>query len=87
VTGVLEVDPTAPRVVDRLFFDEWGTDTAGAVRRSSSLVELRLVFMPELELLLSAVGLGITDAYGDYELGPYHAAADRMIVVLRAYDT
>jgi len=86
VTGVLEVDPTAPRVVDRLFFDEWGTDTGGAVRRSSSRVELRLVFMPELELLLSAVGLGITDAYGDYELGPYHATAERMIVVLRPYD-
>ncbi len=81
VTGVLEVDPAWPRVVDRLFFDEWGLGEP--LRRLASRVELRLVFMPELELLLAAAGLGIADAYGDYELGPYHAGAERMIVVLR----
>ena len=48
-------------------------------------VELRLVFMPELELLLAAAGLGIADAYGDYELGPYHGAAERMIAIVRRY--
>jgi hypothetical protein len=46
-------------------------------------VELRLIFMPELELLLAACGLGIADAYGDYELGPYTASAERMIAVIR----
>ena len=81
VFGSLEVDPTAPRMVDRLFFDETGPD--GLVRRLSSQVALRLVFMPELELLLAACGLGIADAYGDYDLGPYHATAERMIAVLR----
>ncbi len=84
VTGVLEVDPTAPRVLDRLYFDQYGAD--GAVRRLLSQVELRLVFMPELELLLAAAGLGITDAYGDYDLGPYHKDAERMIVVIKAYE-
>jgi len=83
VTGVLEVDPTAPRVLDRLYVDEYGPD--GVVRRLLSRVELRLVFMPELELLLAAAGLGITDAYGDYDLGPYHKDAERMIVVIKAY--
>ena len=81
VTGVLEVDPTYPRAVDHLFFDE--TAAGGALRRLSARVELRLVFMPELELLLAASGLGIADAYGDYDLGPYHAAAERMIVLAR----
>ena len=81
VFGSLEVDPTAPRMVDRLFFDETGPD--GLVRRLASRVELRLVFMSELELLLAACGLGIADAYGDYDLGPYHATAERMIAVLR----
>jgi SAM-dependent methyltransferase len=84
VTGALEVDPTAPRVLDRLFFDQCGPD--GALRRLLSRVELRLVFMPELELLLGAAGLGVTDAYGDYDLGPYHKDAERMIVVIKAYD-
>lgn len=83
VSGVLEVDPAYPRAVDHLFFDE--TEPDGTLRRLSSRVELRLVFMPELELLLSATGLGIADAYGDYDLGPYHAASERMIVVARAY--
>jgi hypothetical protein len=81
VFGSLEVDPTAPRMVDHLFFDETGSD--GLLRRLTSRVELRLVFMPELELLLAACGLGIADAYGDYDLGPYHATAERMIAVLR----
>jgi hypothetical protein len=81
VFGSLEVDPTAPRMVDRLFFDDVGPD--GLVRRLASQIELRLVFMPELELLLAACGLGIADAYGDYDLGPYHATAERMIAVLR----
>lgn len=82
VSGVLEVDPAYPRLVDRLFFDEWGAD--GAVQRLASRVELRLVFMPELELLLAAAGLGIADAYGDYDLGPYHANSERMIAVIGA---
>jgi SAM-dependent methyltransferase len=84
VTGVLEVDPTAPRVLDRLYVDQYGPD--GVVRRLLSRVELRLIFMPELELLLAAAGLGIADAYGDYDLGPYHKDAERMIVVIKAYD-
>jgi hypothetical protein len=68
-------------MADRLFFDDVGPD--GLVRRLSSQIELRLVFMPELELLLAACGLGIADAYGDYDLGPYHATAERLIAVLR----
>lgn len=81
VMGALEVDPTAPWLVDHLFFDEAGPD--GALRRLSSRVELRLIFMPELELLLSSCGLGIADAYGDYDLGPYTATSERMIAVVR----
>src|SRR5579883_85098 len=81
VTGALEVDPTAPTAVDHLFFDL--EEEGGTLRRLSSRVELRLVFMPELELLLAARGLGIADAYGDYDLGPYTASAERMIVVIR----
>ena len=83
VMGSLDVDPTAPRVVDHLIFDETVAD--GTLRRLSARVELRLVFMPELELLLAATGLGIADAYGDYELGPYHGAAERMIAIVRRY--
>ena len=82
VSGVLEVDPAYPRLIDRLVIDEWGPD--GVVHRLSARVELRLVFMPELELLLAATGLGISDAYGDYDLEPYHSAAERMIAVVAA---
>lgn len=84
VTGVLEVDPTAPRVLDRLYVDQYGPD--GVVRRLLSQIELRLIFMPELELLLAAAGLGIADAYGAYDLGPYDRDAERMIVVIKAYE-
>lgn len=83
VLGSLEVDPAAPRVVDHLLFDEALAD--GALRRCSARVDLRLVFMPELELLLASCGLGIADAYGDYDLGPYHGAAERMIAIVRRY--
>lgn len=81
VTGALEVDPTAPMAVDHLFFDEATPD--GTMRRLSSRIELRLVFMPELELLLSSCGLGIADAYGDYDLSPYNATSERTIAVIR----
>lgn len=80
VSGALEVDPAYPRLVDHLIFDEWWPD--GIAHRLTSRVELRLVFMPELELLLAAAGLGIADAYGDYDLGPYHAASERMIAIV-----
>ena len=83
VTGSLEVDPTAPHVVDHLTFDRWGDD--GVVRRLTSTVELRLLFMPELELLLTMSGLGISDAYGDYDLGPYQPGAERMIAIVGTY--
>ena len=83
VLGSLEVDPTAPAAVDHLLFDESTAD--GTLRRLSARVDLRLVFMPELELLLAAAALGIADAYGDYELGPYYGAAERMIALVRRY--
>lgn len=84
VTGALEVDPTAQRLVDHLFFDEAGPD--GALHRLSAQLELRVVFMPELELLLAASGLGIADAYGDYDLGSYNPTSERMIAVVRPLD-
>lgn len=84
VTGILEVEPTYPQARDYLVIDEW---VAGEpLRRSVAELLLRLVFMPELELLLASVGLGIADAYGDYALGPYDKDAERMIVVVRPYE-
>ncbi len=55
-----------------------------AVRRTVITTHLYLFERNEVELLLEEAGFGITDVYGDYELGPFEHDSPRMIFVAEA---
>ncbi len=75
-----------PRPADQLdelmfFYDE--QDERGFLRRT--MVELRLRWFTrfELELLLQSAGWQVDELYGNYDLDPYGATSDRLLVVAR----
>ena len=55
-----------------------------AVRRTVITTHLYLFERNEVELLLEEAGFGITDVYGDYELGPFEHDSPRMIFIAEA---
>jgi hypothetical protein len=67
------------------FYDEQGED--GLVRRSVVRLELRYFGRYELELLLLMAGLVPEAFYGSYDLAPYAAGSDRLIVVAAREDS
>lgn len=66
-------------VVD--IFEEGSAD--GSVRRHVAEYRLRYVFPAELLLLLRLSGLRQEACYGDYDLRPFDAGSERMIVLAR----
>jgi len=48
--------------------------------------ELTFLFRREAEYLLGLAGFDVEQVWGDYDLGPYHAAADRMFILARRRD-
>lgn len=58
-------------------------DAEGLVRRRLSEHQLRYVYRFELEYLLDAAGLVLSDVYGDYDLGPLTNDSERMIAIAR----
>jgi ubiquinone/menaquinone biosynthesis C-methylase UbiE len=59
-------------------------DERGYVRRTVFPFELRFLLRNEAELLMRQAGLAIEAVYGSYDLGPFEAGAEKMIVVARA---
>jgi SAM-dependent methyltransferase len=57
------------------------TEADGTVRRHVVEYALRFVFPAEMELLLRVAGLARYACYGDYDLSPFNAASERMIVL------
>jgi SAM-dependent methyltransferase len=55
-----------------------------AVRRTVTTTQLYLFEKTEVELLLEEAGFGITDVYGEYELGPFEHDSPRMIFIAEA---
>jgi cyclopropane fatty-acyl-phospholipid synthase-like methyltransferase len=55
-----------------------------AVRRTVITTHLYLFERTEVELLLEEAGFGISDVYGDYELGSFEHDSPRMIVIAEA---
>lgn len=53
----------------------------GTLRRHVIQYPLRFVFPAEMALLLRQASLSLQARYGDYELSPFNAASERMIVV------
>lgn len=58
-------------------------DADGLVHRKLSEHQLRYVYRFELEYLLDAAGLVLSDVYGDYDLGPLTNDSERMIAIAR----
>jgi SAM-dependent methyltransferase len=61
------------------FYDE--QDDNGCVRRTSVDLRMRWFTRFELELLLEAAGWYVEELYGDYGLGSFGPASERVIVV------
>lgn len=59
------------------------TPTGTLVERRIAEFELRLVGRYEMEHLLERSGLELVQLYGDYDLGPYTADSENMVVVAR----
>lgn len=58
-------------------------ESDGLVRRRISEHQLRYLYRFELEYLLDAAGLVLSDVYGDYDLGPLTNDSERMIAIAR----
>ena len=58
------------------------TSADGTLRRWSSSYALRWLFPEEALLLLDAAGLRLRNRFGDYELEPFDAASERMLLVV-----
>lgn len=75
------VDRAAQVVSVANFYDE--IDAGGTVKRFLSPYTQRYLTRGEVELLLPAAGLDLEALYGSYELDPFTATSERMIVVAR----
>ena len=62
-----------------LFYDE--QDERGYLRRSQVELKLRWFTRFELELLLQSAGWRVEEVYGNYELEPFGATSDRLLVI------
>jgi ubiquinone/menaquinone biosynthesis C-methylase UbiE len=58
----------------------------GPVRRRTVETTLRVIGLPEVELLLRQAGLRLASVYGDVDLSPFDDASDRMLVVAQRED-
>jgi hypothetical protein len=75
----MSASPARQITVDTVIFDRTAED--GSVRRRRIDVTMRAIGRFEVEYLLTAAGLRLTDVYGDTDLSPYTDASDRMIIV------
>ena len=53
----------------------------GPVRRRTVEVTMRVIGLPEIELLLDAAGLRLQQAYGGPDLSPFDDTSDTMVIV------
>jgi len=63
------------------FYDETGP--CWGLRRTVFTYELGFLFRREAEYLLSLAGFEVEQVWGDYDLGPYHLSAERMVILAR----
>ena len=61
-------------------------DAAGLVHRTVLPQTFRYCYRYEVEHLLARAGLAVVAVYGDYDLAPYTADAERLLLVARRAD-
>ena len=59
------------------------TDSDGVLHRTLLPQPFRYLYRYEAEHLLARAGLTLSQVYGDYDLAPYHADSERLILVAR----
>jgi SAM-dependent methyltransferase len=57
------------------------SDRSGQVQRNVFNTSFRFIYRNEMQLLLKQGGFDLKEVYGSYELDPFDAASDKMIVV------
>ncbi len=57
------------------------SDPHGVVQRAILPTTYRFIFRHEMRLLLKAGGFDLKDEYGSYELDPFEAGSDKLIVI------
>ncbi|MBI4496812.1 MAG: class I SAM-dependent methyltransferase [Chloroflexi bacterium] len=75
----------AVQQVQHLTFVYDETDAQGLTRRTALVFDLRYAYLPEMELLLERCGFSLEGIYGSYDLEPYTAESDRLILVARRW--
>ncbi len=75
------VDPAQQLERFTCFYDETGP--SGDLKRTVFTYELGFLFRREAEYLLGLAGFEVEQVWGDYDLGPYHQSAERMIILAR----
>ncbi|MGE5601879.1 MAG: hypothetical protein ACM30E_02440, partial [Nitrososphaerales archaeon] len=75
------VDPAEQVMQVSHIYDEIGAD--GLVRRSVASFELTYLWRNEAGLLLEKTGFEVEELYGDWEMGDFDSASERMIFVAR----
>ena len=75
-------DPATQRISTDIWYDYVEPD--GAVRRTTTRLELRFVTAAELLLLLELCGFVEPQLYGSYDLDPYTETSPRIIVTAEA---
>jgi SAM-dependent methyltransferase len=60
-------------------------DERGAIHRTVFPFEMRFLFRNEVELLMRQAGFAIEAVYGSYDLDPFDAGAEKMIVVAKPF--
>lgn len=75
--------PRPSEQLDELMFFYDEQDERAFLRRSMVELKLRWFTLFELELLLQAAGWQVDEVYGNYDLEPFGANSDRLIVVAR----
>ena len=59
------------------------TDPDGVLRRTLLPQPFRYLYRYEAEHLLARAGLPLSQVYGDYDLTPYHADSERLLLIAR----
>ncbi len=76
------VDVSEQTILTDLWYDLTATD--GTLRRVATRYRMRYLHRAELELLLELAGFAAWEFYGSYDLDPFDAHSDRMIVAAEA---
>lgn len=78
-TAWRSLDPVSQTIETTLWYDRIRND--GTLQRIRTSFDLRYVHASEIRLMLAAVGFESIHCFGSYELDPFDAGSDRLLVI------